>query len=134
MLQKLFIRHIGTVDRIDVATRTDVYAYIFALFCREVIEHTIIEFYKMRQRLRVVQGLRGHPRCWRPSVKSITTCAAPASSKSGYSSYFVHDIMLKLLARIARQIAIERVKQIHHRRRNHRLVQWFFGHFDSFLD
>ena len=51
MLQKALLRHIGTVDRIDVATWTDVYAYIFALLCREEIEHAIIEFYKMRQQI-----------------------------------------------------------------------------------
>ena len=47
---------------------------------------------------------------------------------------FVDDVVLELLARITRQIAIERVKEIHHRWRDHRLMERLAGHLDRLFD
>ena len=65
----------------------------------------------------------------------MTTCAAPAV-EAGADVFltFIDDVILKLLPRIARQIAIELIKQIHHGGRDHSLMERFAGHFDGFFD
>ena len=86
MFQQFLIGHVGAVHRIDVAARTDMHAYGLSLLGREAIEDPVVELDEVRKQVasrpgiaRIVAGAR------RPSVKSITTRAAPAAKQDRMS-------------------------------------------------
>jgi hypothetical protein len=61
-------------------------------------------------------------------------CGAGRETRAYVLLTFVDDVFLKLLARIPRHFAVEWVKEIHHRRRDHRLMERLAGHLDCLLD
>src|SRR5262249_31484167 len=84
--------HVGAVDRIDVTARTDVDADILAP-AEKRSRTRLSSSMKNGRRWRVVHGLRGSLRgAKRPSVKSITTCAAPADKHERMS--FSHSLTM----------------------------------------
>ena len=108
-------------------------AYFLALLRRKAIEDAIVELDEVRQEI-----TRGPRVSWvvagrqSPSVKSMTTCAAPASKQERMS--FSHSLTISssnCLREYPRKIAIERIEQIHHGRRNYRLMKGPVGHFHS---
>ena len=51
MFQQFLVRHIGAMDRIDIAARANVNADLLALLCRKAIEDPVIELDEVRQKV-----------------------------------------------------------------------------------
>jgi len=60
-------------------------------------------------------------------------CGTGRKARSNVFLAFVDDVFLELLTRITWQIAIELVKQIHHRGRDYRLMKRLVGHLGRLL-
>jgi hypothetical protein len=106
-------------------------AYFLALLRRKAIEDAIVELDEVRQEI-----TRGPRVSWVVAGRQSPfgkvhddMCGAGVETGTNVFLTFVDDILLKLFARIPRKIAIERIEQIHHGRRNYRLMKGPVGHF-----
>jgi hypothetical protein len=109
MLQQLFIRHVRAVDGIDITAGANVDANVLSLLSREAIEYPIVEVNKERQQV------AGRPRIARVVARRQAAfgkvhddvCSAGVKARANVFFAFADNIFLKLLARIARYVAVK---------------------------
>src|SRR6476620_5899379 len=105
-------------------------ANVLALVCRKTLEDSIIELYEVRQKVtrspriaRVVAGCQAALGEVHHDVRGSSIEARPDILLA-----FINDVILKVSARVARQIAVEWIEQVHHGRRDCCLMQRLAGH------
>src|SRR6516164_5786363 len=136
VLQQFLIGYVGAVDRIDVTARADVDTDILALFRREAFEDSIVKFYEEGQKVasgpRVARIVARRQAPFRKVHDHVY--GAGREARADVLLTLVDDVLLKLLARIPCHFAVEWVKEIHHRRRDYRLVERLARYLDRLLD
>ena len=99
MLQQFLVRHVGAMDRIDIAARANVNAELLALLCRKAIEDPVIQLDEVRQKV------AGSPRIARVVARRQTpfrevhddVCGPSVEAGADVFLTFIDDVILKLL-------------------------------------
>src|SRR5215467_8147616 len=99
-------------------------ADVLALFFRKTLKDSIIELYKVRQKVTGGPRIAGIITRCQAALGEVhdNVCGSGTEAGPDVLLAFVDDVILELPPRIARQIAVEGIEQIHHGRRDYRLM------------
>ena len=124
------------MGRVAVAAGAGVDADVLALLGRKAVQHAVVEIDKARQHVPPGPRVFGVIAAGKTPLGKINRNAFGTRRESLADVFrtFVDKIVIELRAGIAFQLAVERIEQRQHRRRDNRLLQRLFGHGLGLLD